>query len=276
MQGHRGARGLYPENTINGFLYALDLGVNTLEMDVVISGDGEVVLSHEATLNPEICLDPNGNRIPKDQVFNLFQMDYDSIARCDCGSNGNPRFPEQKQVNEKKPRLVDVITAVKERCAETGKQIPHFNVEIKASPKYVYLFHPTIKEFADAVISVLQKNLPLDSYNIQSFDGMTLQYVHQVYPQIQLSYLQEGLGFKSVEELDADLVDLGFVPEVYSCQYTMLTQEVVNHLQAKNVQVIPWTVNEMDDMNSLINMGVDGIITDYPNRLLNLIGRLEK
>lgn len=273
VQGHRGARGLFPENTITGFVEALKIGVNTLEMDVVMSHDGQVVVSHDPILNHEICLDPAGNTIPKNKVFNLYQMNYDSIAKCDCGSLGHPRFPEQQKTTEKKPLLVDAIRAVVNYCRNNAVELPQFNVEIKASPKYVYLYHPPIKEFADAVIHVLQKNLGKDHFTIQCFDVMTLQYVHRVYPDIELAFLQESVGFKTIDEFDADLENLGFTPQFYSCQFTMLTQELVNHVHEKNARVVPWTVNKTDDMLAMLNMHVDGMITDYPNRLLKILNR---
>ena len=273
VQGHRGARGLYPENTITGFVEALKLGVNTLELDVVMSRDGQVVVSHDPFLNHEICLDPAGNAIPKGKVFNLFRMDYDSIAHCDCGSIGHPRFPEQQKMAEKKPLLIDALKAITNYCRSNEVDLPRFNVEIKANPKYVHLYHPPIKEFADAVVHVLQSNLEKNQFTIQCFDGTTLQYVHRVYPDIELVFLQEGVGFKTSEAFDVDIKNLGFTPQVYSCQYTMLTQELVNHVHEKNMRVVPWTVNKTDDMQAMLNMRVDGMITDYPNRLLKILNR---
>jgi glycerophosphoryl diester phosphodiesterase len=271
VQGHRGCRGLLPENTIPAFLHAVDLGVNTLELDVVLSNDGKVVVSHEAFLNPSICLDAEGNRIRKDTVVNIYRMDYVQIAKCDCGSIGNPRFPEQEKIEAYKPLLVDVITAVKEHCAKNNQPLPHFNVEIKSNAKHVFMYHPAISVFADAVVEVLQSNLEAHTYNIQSFDVLTLQYVHRTYPDVKLAYLVEDSGFRTPKQVEQEIENLGFTPQIYSCYYPMLTDSVVTQLHNLGVAVIPWTINEEDDMISMMNMGVDGIITDYPNRLIALL-----
>ena len=114
IQGHRGARGLMPENTVPSFIHALTLGVTTLELDVVVSRDSQVVVSHEPFLSSTICLSPDGKAIPveEEKRYNLYQMDYDDIRRADCGSKGNPRFPEQRKMAVAKPLLTEVIDSV--------------------------------------------------------------------------------------------------------------------------------------------------------------------
>jgi glycerophosphoryl diester phosphodiesterase len=271
VQGHRGCRGLIPENTIPAFLHAVDLGVQTLELDVVLSNDGQVVVSHEAFLNPEICLDSQGNRIAKDTVINIYQMDYAEIAQCDCGSLGNPDFPEQEKMVAYKPLLVDVLEAVKTYCSEKNKPLPNFNVEIKSNAKYVFMYHPAISVFADAVVSVLQSNLDNHKYTIQCFDVLTLQYVHRTYPDIKLAYLVEDEYSRTPGEVEQEIEGLGFTPQIYSCYYPMLTDSVVTQLHNMGVAVIPWTVNDKEAITSMINMGVDGIITDYPNMVIDLL-----
>ncbi len=271
VQGHRGCRGLMPENTIPAFLRAVDLGVTTLELDVVISADGQVVVSHEAYLNTDICLDPSGKRIAKDTVINLYQMPYAQIEQCDCGSLGNPQFPEQEKMKAAKPLLKDVIIAVKNRCSAQNVELPKFNVEIKSNAKHVFMYHPAISFFADEVVKVLDEQLKPEDYNLQCFDVLTLQYLHKTYPEITLAYLVEESGFVTADQVQSQLDNLGFTPDIYSCYYPMLTDEVVKWLHERDIKVIPWTVNETDDMLSLLVMNVDGIITDYPNRLRNLL-----
>jgi glycerophosphoryl diester phosphodiesterase len=271
VQGHRGCRGLLPENTIPAFLRAVDLGVTTLELDVVMSGDGQVVVSHEAFLNPDICLDSSGKRIPGDTVINLYHMDYADIAKCDCGSLGNPGFPEQEKIPAAKPLLSEVIAVVKAHCDDEGRPIPIFNVEIKSSAKHVFMYHPAISVFANAVVAVLRENLPDERFTVQSFDVLTLQYLHRAHPDITLAYLIEQSGFADPNQISAAFEELGFTPQIYSCYYPMVTDEVVNWLHGRGILIIPWTVNEPDDMTRMINAGVDGIITDYPNRLIDLL-----
>ena len=271
VQGHRGCRGLLPENTIPAFLHAVDLGVTTLELDVTMSGDGKVVVSHEAILNPEICLSPKGKRIKSDEVFNLYQMPYAEIAKCDCGSLGNPRFSEQQKIFATKPLLADVLQAVKAHCRKKKLPLPNFNVEIKSQADKVFLYHPPISVFADSVLAVLDRGLEVDQFNIQSFDVLTLQYVHATRPEITLAYLVEDNGFRTPQQIDEELTQLGFTPAIYSCYYLMLNGETVTYLHDKGMLVIPWTVNKPEDMQAMLNLGVDGIITDYPNRLLAML-----
>ena len=270
VQGHRGCRGLLPENTIPAFIKAVELGVNTLELDVVISGDGQVVVSHEALLNPKICMSPTGQPIQQDEVFNLYQMPYEEIAHCDCGSLGHPDFEAQQKLPVVKPLLKDVIIAVKNYCEENALPLPSFNVEIKSNVHHVFLYHPPISEFANRVMSVLNESLAYSQFTIQSFDITTLQYVHAAYPDVRLAFLVDEQHV-SPREIDAILEKLGFTPAIYSCYYKMLKIETVLYLQKKGMLVIPWTVNDLEDMHTMLSLGVDGIITDYPDRLLEVL-----
>ena len=263
LQGHRGARGLWPENTIPGFLNVLDLGVNTLEMDLAVSADGQLIVSHEPYFSAEICLDRNGNEIPEDQQlgYNIYKMTYDQVAEFDCGSKIHPRFPDQEKISTIKPRLVDVIHEVEAFLADKKLPKVNYNIEIKSSVPSDNLYHPTPAVFSDMVYQLLSLKLDWSRVTIQSFDFRVLQYFHQTYPDVTLALLIENeLPWKT------NIDSLGFTPQIYSCDYNLLTQEVVTELQAEKMKVIPWTVNERSDMDRLLEWGVDGIITDYPNR----------
>lgn len=263
LQGHRGARGLWPENTIPGFLNVLDLGVNTLEMDLAVSADGQLIVSHEPYFSAEICLDRNGNEIPEDQQlgYNIYKMTYDQVAEFDCGSKIHPRFPDQEKISTIKPRLVDVIHEVEAYLADKKLPKVNYNIEIKSSVPSDNLYHPTPAVFSDMVYQLLSLKLDWSRVTIQSFDFRVLQYFHQTYPDVTLALLIENeLPWKT------NIDSLGFTPQIYSCDYNLLTQEVVTELQAEKMKVIPWTVNERSDMDRLLEWGVDGIITDYPNR----------
>jgi glycerophosphoryl diester phosphodiesterase len=272
VQGHRGCRGLLPENTIPGFIHALKLGVNTLELDVVMSADGKVVVSHEPWLNPEICLDPLGNEVTEERAYNLYQMRYDSIANCDCGTKPHPRFAQQQKMPVSKPLLNEVL-AVSLGYARGMRNMPapRFNIEIKSAPEGDDLYHPKVPTFAEAVVGVVQSFLPDSQYTIQSFDERPLQYIHQKYPNIQLAFLLEGEEKLTNSQIDSHIKNLGFTPVVFSCYYKMLDDKNVAYLHKKGMKVIPWTVNETTDMQQLIDMHVDGIITDYPDRLMKIV-----
>lgn len=273
LQGHRGARGLRPENTIPAFIKALDIGVTTIEMDLAVSKDGKLVVSHEPWLNPEICLDSEGNRIkPEDGIkFNLYQMDYELIRKCDCGSSGNPKFPEQEKINTYKPLLRDVIEAVEGHIRSYTKYEVDYNIEIKSSPAGDNIFHPAPEEFSELVINTLDQYLPMERVTIQSFDFRVLKYIHENYPKVRLAALVENT--LSIEE---NLKELGFTPDIWSPHFSSLSREKINFLHdktpdgrsGKNVLVIPWTVNETKDMLVMKGMGADGLITDYPDRAM--------
>ena len=163
VQGHRGARGLRPENTIPAFLLALDSGVTTLELDVVITKDKQVVVSHEPWMSPSMCLDPSGKTIAaKDEKkFNIYQMTYAEVKEFDCGSKGNEKFPEQQKMNTVKPLLSDVIIAVDVHTKNYTQYEVDYNIEIKSSPEGDGKFHPSIDEYSDIVYKLLDQYLPL-------------------------------------------------------------------------------------------------------------------
>lgn len=247
-QGHRGARGLYPENTINAMKEALKYPVTTLEMDVVLSKDHQVVVSHEPWLSEEFCLKAKAREI------NLYKLNYEEIKKFDCGSKIHPRFPEQQKVPEYRPLLSELLETFK----TSGKK---FNIEIKSTPDDEKLgFQPDVKTFSDEVMKVIQAKLSVAQYSVQSFDWRVLKYLHEKYPDVKLVALRETpYVAKDV------LVELGFAPAIFSPDFTMLTAADVAFFHEKNVLVIPWTVNTTQDMKKLIAMDVDGIITDYPN-----------
>lgn len=265
IQGHRGARGLAPENSIPGFLKALELGVHTLEMDLCVSKDGELVVSHEPYFSPVFCLDTAGQSIHEDTTINLYALDYASIRRFDCGSKGNPRFPDQQLMHTIKPTLRDAIEEVEFYARFLERPPLFYNIELKTTQATDSLFHPTPQVFSDWVYDFIVEKEIQSRVTIQSFDFRTLQYFHRTYPEIQLALLIENdLPWQT------NVDSLGFVPEIYSCYYPLLTQSKIAQIQEAGMKVIPWTVNEPKDMKNLIDWGVDGLITDYPDRALLL------
>ena len=272
IQGHRGARGLMPENTIPGFKLALDSGVTTIELDLAVTKDKQLVVSHEPWMSAVICTHPNGERIdPKEEkIFNIYEMTYDEVKQWDCGSVGNAKFPEQKKFDVYKPLLKDVIEAVEGHIKSFSRYEVDYNIEIKCNPKGDNIYHPAPGEFSDLVVKTLDQYLPMERIVIQSFDFRVLQYLHKTYPKIRLAVLVEN-----VKSIDTNLGNLGFIPDVYSPAWQLLSADKVKYLHTrkptsskngKKMLVIPWTVNELKDMQELKDMGVDGIITDYPDR----------
>lgn len=270
VQGHRGARGYYPENGITGMLFALEHGATTLEMDVVITGDMKVVLSHEPFMNHEICRAPKGADFTaqKGKAYNIYMMTYSKVKQFDCGSKGNPHFSRQiKEVNFK-PLLTDVISAIYTFCDSLQKPLPHLNIEIKSRPDRDDVYHPQPNIYAKLLTDVLKEaKYPSEKVIIQSFDVRPLQILHEEQAPYRLALLVEGVHPK----LKKQLRELGFTPDIYSPYYEMVTTEMISFMHDKEVKVIPWTVNTADEAVRLKDMGVDGVITDYPTIILGAI-----
>ena len=182
LLGHRGYRGLYPENSTIGFLKSLHVGVNTIELDVVISKDKQVVVSHEPWISKNICIDQNGNRIINDKEdFNIYSMEYNDIKKFDCGIIGNDKFPNQKKISVFKPTLNHIIKTVENYIKEKKYKTVNYNIEIKSSDKTDLIFHPDVKEFSDLVVNVIKNKKILERTTVQSFDFRVLKYLNKNY-----------------------------------------------------------------------------------------------
>jgi len=265
IQGHRGARGLLPENAMAGFLRAVDLGVTTLEIDVVVSADSVVVVSHEPWMSATICSDPEGQAIIQGRDHNIFEMEYESVVRYDCGSRGHPGFPHQEKQPAVKPRLSEVINLVEEDVASRGTAQMRYNIELKSRVEWDGTYTPPPAEFVRLVYEVVVAADIMDRVTIQSFDVRTLQAARRLGAAWRLAVL-EG----SDRDMASVIERLGFTPHIYSPNYRLVDASVVEAVHARGMLIIPWTVNEVEEMKRLVDMGVDGLITDYPDRALAL------
>ena len=267
VQGHRGCRGLLPENTIPAFKKAIDLGVTTLELDLVVSKDHVVIISHEPFFSHEISKDPDGNIIAEatELRHNIYDLTYDDIKTYDVGSKGNPRFPGQELFKVHKPSFYDMVTEIEKYVIEKGAKKPLYNIEIKRKPKFDNTYHPDAETYAKLVVEQVEKLNIVDRTFIQSFDIQSLQETQKINKNIKLVYLIENQNMIS-DNIEA----LGFTPEVYSPYFKLIDESVLSYCKKNKMQLIPWTVNELDDMKHMISLQVDGIITDYPDRLVDL------
>ena len=267
VQGHRGARGLAPENTRPAFITALDLGVTTIELDVVITADQQVLVSHEPWISAGICLNKDGTPINKndEKSLNIFHMNYEDVIQYDCGSKPNPGFPDQKKLKVSKPLLQDVIIAVEDHIRSYTQYEVDYNIEIKSTIDGDDKFHPTPEVFSELVYNLVDQFLPMNRVVFQSFDVRVLKYLHKKYPSCRLALLVSNL--KSVSR---NLAELGFNPSAYSPSHKLVSNAAINYLHARKIRVIPWTVNDEDRIKKLKTMGVDGVITDYPDKTFQL------
>jgi glycerophosphoryl diester phosphodiesterase len=259
IQGHRGCRGLFPENSMPAFQHALEMGVTVLEMDVCLSADGQVYVSHEPYMNPLYASFPDGRPVTETTI-NLYQKTYAEIKSFDVGSRGNKLFPEQAHVATYKPLLSEVLALGEAYARKTGRQI-EYNIEIKSEPAEYGISQPaTVKEFADKVWAVISAGISPSSLILQSFDFAVLQYWKTAILQGRISALVEK---ESPEQM---LADLGFVPAIFSSSHKYLTKAQIDFCHSKGMQVIPWTITTTAEMQQFSDWKVDGIITDYPNR----------
>jgi glycerophosphoryl diester phosphodiesterase len=270
FEGHRGCRGLMPENTIPAFKKALDLGVTTLELDVCISKDYQVVVSHEPYMNALFCSKSDGSPVTKadEKNLNLYAMTYDEIKQYDSGIRGNVLFPEQQKMATFKPLLRDMIQACEAYIKEKKLKPVKYNIEIKSEEKEYGISQPkTVEEFSDLVYQEIIKQLKPERVILQSFDFNVLKYWHlqinkKKYKKVTLSALVEN------EMVDPTLAKLGFNPDIFSPYYKNLIKRRVDMCHEKGIKVVPWTVNTVEDMKAMIALGVDGLITDYPDRFV--------
>ncbi len=286
LQGHRGGRGLWPENTLPGFAGALTLGVDTLELDCAVTKDGVVVLSHDPLLNPEITRDAAGKFIethgPSFRSLTYAELQKYDVGRIRPGTPYAALYPDQKGMDGIRiPRLADLFALVK----KSGNTTVRFNIETKITPQKP---DETVgaQAFAEAVAKVVREAKMEKRAAIQSFDWRTLAAVKKIAPEIEtvaLTTLRPGGGnvapgapgpSPSLGGLDVDDFG-GSIPKavkaigasVWSPNWGDVAEAQVKEAQGLGLRVIPWTINESADMEKFIEMGVDGIITDRPDRL---------
>ncbi len=266
LQGHRGSRGLYPENTIPAMLNAIDLGVITLELDVVVTKDKKVVLSHEPFFSHIISTKPDGQFVTEDEArsLNIYEMTYAEVAQYDVGLKPHPDFPEQKKMAVQKPLLKHVLEEVIHYCAVNNRPVPQFNIETKINPQYDHIYHPGPEEFMELVWADIVDAGLEEKTIIQSFDFRTLQALRKKYPYARTAMLIESSDTRTVEQ---QLIALGFTPSIYSPAFQHVNRLLVAKSHALGMMIIPWTVNDPVIGHQLKRMGIDGIITDYPDRV---------
>jgi glycerophosphoryl diester phosphodiesterase len=258
LQGHRGCRGLMPENSIPAFIKAVDIGVVTLELDLAVSKDSQLVVSHDPWIDESIC--SCTERIP------IQSLTVAEIQQFDCGSKANARFPNQQKTKVAKPLFQKVVDTVESYTV--AKQLPlvKFNIEIKSKPEWDNSYTPSVHSFAKMVVDFIHRQKHPSLFCVQSFDARALEEVHKLDPTIVTAWLFAlpigwKIGFKT----------LSFRPTILSPNYLVTRKENVLRAHRLGISVIPWTVNEQKEMKRLIALKVDGMITDYPDVLKALL-----
>lgn len=264
LQGHRGARGLAPENTIPAFLKAVDHGADTMELDVVVTADGNLLISHEPWFSHRISTHPDGTPVTEEEEkeLNIYEMTYEEIELFDVGKRGHPDFPEQQSMAVTKPLLRDVVQAVDSYAEDQGVKPVHYNIETKSRPEWYGVFIPQPAELSRLLYEELTNLDILDRATVQSFDPATLIAMKEM----DSSVRQAMLVFRDDQTVERMVDILGYEPDIWSPEYPLVTPDLIDEVHNRRIKIVPWTVNERDQMIRLLEMGVDGIITDYPNR----------
>ena len=271
--------GFETENTWPAFRHALEMGVEVLELDVCLSADGQVVVSHEPWMNPEICLpavgkprsmdgglppNPPEAEMDREFPFHFGWMSYADIVQWECGNRQNPRFPEQEPQPACKPLLEEILSKSDALADSLGMAVA-YNIELKARPDWDGMYQPAPSMALPKVLEVFRSSGAMDRISLQSFDDRVLRLAKEHAPGLALVQLVEDNP-----DAFAAIDSLGFQPDVYSPYFKLLSAQTVAQLHDRGIRVIPWTVNDTADMRAVRAIGVDGLITDYPDRAFAL------
>ncbi len=266
VQAHRGGAGLMPENTIEAMKHALDMGVNTLELDLQVSEDGQVVVSHDPYFHYRYAIRPDGSYVQKGEPKEyIYQMPYSEVAKYDVGSRPSEVWPEKACIKTVKPLAGDLIDFVENYTKEMGYSPVRYNIEIKSfkgDGEGVNM--PTYDAFATICCKFLNSKYLDERLVVQCFDARTLNYIHEKYPELILSYLV-GAKAPSFEEY---MAKLKFTPQWLSPHHSITDEELVRKCREKGMKLVPWTVDKPEDIERMIKLGVEAIISNYPDRVL--------
>ena len=253
--GHRGCRGVMPENTIEGFREAMKRGVDGIEWDVVVNNQGQLVISHEPYFHKDFCFNSQGDPIEDETRYNIYRMSQMQIKGFDCGTKFHKGFPEQQKIKTSKPLLKEVINMVPEIRSK------RIFFEIKSDePKYG-ISQPFPEDYASLILNEVSR-YKLRSICYMSFDKNILEELHKLNPKLNLVYLSEKKGIKK------SLKELSFKPNSVGLYYRTINKRTVNILRDLDIGIYAWTVNQIEDGHKMMSFAIDGIITDYPRRII--------
>ena len=268
VHGHRGCEGPVPANTIPAFLMAAATGCHWLEMDVVITGDHRVLVSHEPWMDHHACRDTKGGVISEQEgrAFNIFNLPLEEVQRFGCVPANHGDASISPREGWHKPTLAEVVRAVDAFALERGIRPPSFNIEIKSEPLQYGTFQPPPAEFAELVTLDVTVLGITGRCIVQSFDTAVLEAVHALVPGVPIALLVEN-----ADGLAANLQRLSFTPAYYSPAFSIANRRLAEELREKGIGLLVWTVNEEVDMLRMLDLGVDGLITDRPAEAMALI-----
>ncbi len=259
-QSHRGGRGLMPENTIAAMKNALDWGTS-LEMDLYISKDKQIILSHDGYMSSIFALNPDGSPVTKEQTkgYRLVDMPYSDIVKFDVGSRLNPEFPRQKKMVARIPLFAALIDSIEAYAKAKHIPPPIYNPEAKIPGGTIGSNYR--EDVIKAIMEIVKKKGIQKRVIIQSFDIDMLEILHRDYPRIKTSYLV----YVGRDDWQGNLKKLSFKPYAYSPYYKQVNKDLIDQCHRDKIKVVTWTVNTKDEIDSLKALGVDAVISDYPD-----------
>lgn len=280
LQGHRGARGLKPENTWPAFEEAVKHGMTTLELDTVLTKDNKVIIHHDSETNPTICQKKDGTQIVSTSLYDLTLAE---LKQLDCGTKKNPKYPEQVPVPGTELITIEEFFTLVANLEKKNPNRPklRFNIETKfPNDDKATLSSDKVRDHVSLLVQAVEKAKAVDRTTIQSFYVQALPIVKEKNPKIttsalfSLTYFQGAmmkLGFGNGTRENALKKTLEVKADIISPYFLYVTKEFVQEVHSQKISIIPWTVNEREEMKRLIDAGVDGIISDYPDRLIQVI-----
>jgi glycerophosphoryl diester phosphodiesterase len=269
IDGHRGCRGLLPENTMPGFYRALELGATALEIDLVCTADGRMLVSHDPYILSELCTYPDGSLIEteKENELNIYKMTLAEAQSYPCGTQPYPRFPEQQQQKSFKPSFQEFVEGVMGHCKSNGISMPLMNIEIKSQPDWDGIYQPEPEAYMDLFLKEFN-SFPIREYAlIQSFDPRVLEVLHKNDASLKLMYLVGGKN----KDVKQNLSVLSFKPYSYNPHYSLVDAQVVEYCKTQGINLMVWTVNDEAEMKRLLSLGVNHLITDYPDKAMEQV-----
>ena len=266
VQAHRGGAGLMPENTVEAMKHALDMGVNTLELDLQVSKDGLVVVSHDAYFHSRYATRPDGTKVGKlDPKEYIYTMPYEEVVKYDVGSRESEVWPGKACFPAVKPLASDLIDFVENYTKEKGYSPVRYNIEIKSKKgKGEGVNWPVYNEFVDKCVKLLLSKHLDERLVVQCFDVRALNFMHEKYPELILSYLVDA----KAGDFEGYMSKLDFTPQWLSPHYSLVDEELVAKCREKGIRLVPWTVDEPEDIARMIELKVEAIISNYPDMVL--------
>jgi glycerophosphoryl diester phosphodiesterase len=259
--GHQGGRGTMPGNTIHAFMHALKTGINAIELDVMMSADGELVVTDHAALTPLHYYHPF---IKEEQL--VYDLTVAELQEYDCGKKFNSSYPFRKNISSTIPLLKDVFSRMEKYVLWNNIRPAKYFIDIKTSPSTDNLYHPKPEEFIVKLTDLIRTLNIGRRCTVISSDVRPLQLMRRLNQHVTI-----GLKVENEESIEDNIEALGFLPGIYMPEHVAADRETVFAVQSKGMKIIPIGANDLLDMNEMLSMGVDGLITDYPQHAAKLV-----